>query len=278
MFAATSPIVRARGNGGGSPGRLTTCLQSTSLVVCQSSSVKRTATTFSKEIFRTRTVPLSVGGRVRGSARVSRSTFAYGDGFVFGIGCDRSGLGSISCIIAAGATVRGEDGRSGKGKELSASVSVSVSSPGGLESDAGLPVRLYTRTVSSPESFSAKCTFLLVFGVAGADWVRMCFTGRSRMFGVEAEDLREDFNGLPLERMIGVDGVRGRDGEDGLEEKRKELLKNGEAPLEGEMGEEVGKGTEVGGSSGGMSIREGGSIEGENLPAFIDRRRELMGE
>ena len=52
---------------------------------------------------------------------------------------------------------------------------------------------------------------------------------------------------------------------------------NGEGPGGGEEGEEVGKGTAVGGSRGGISIRGGGSTEGENLPAFMDRRRELMG-
>ena len=167
----------------------------------------------------------------------------------------------------------------GKGKELSASVSVSVSSPGGFEREAGFPVRLKTRMVSSPESFSAKCTFLFVLGVDGADWARMCLIGRSDMLGDEDEDLRDDFNGFPFDRMMGVEGVRGRDGDEVLEvflEYEREGM-NGEGPGGGEEGEEVGKGTAVGGSRGGISIRGGGSTEGENLPAFMESRRELMG-
>jgi len=96
--------------------------------------------------------------------------------------------------------------------EFSASVSVSVSSPGGLDRLAGLPEREKTRTVSSPASLSAKWTFLGPAGVLGADWARKCFEaarGRSAMFGDEVEDLRDGLRGLPLERMMGVLGVRG---------------------------------------------------------------------
>lgn len=46
----------------------------------------------------------------------------------------------------------------------SASVSVSVSSPDGLDKLAGLPPLLNTLTISNPASFSAKCTL----GVLGA--------------------------------------------------------------------------------------------------------------
>lgn len=60
-------------------------MHSTSLVVCQSSRVKRTATFFSNAKFLTKTVPLSVGGRVRGNVTVSRNTFALGEGARFGI-------------------------------------------------------------------------------------------------------------------------------------------------------------------------------------------------
>lgn len=76
---------KLRGNGGGRPGKLTTCLHSTSLVVCQSSRVKRTATFFSNAKFLTKTVPLSVGGWVRGNVTVSRNTFAVGRGEGFGM-------------------------------------------------------------------------------------------------------------------------------------------------------------------------------------------------
>ncbi len=163
-------MVRARGNGGGRPGRLTTCFPMTSLVVCQSSRVKRTATVFSNDMLRTKTVPRRVGGRVLGSERVSRKTFAYGDGLGFGTWFVRSGLVSSSwTIVAEPAEEALELERMGKGKELSASVSVSVSSPEGLDREAGLPVRLKTRMVSKPESFSAKWTFLFALGVDGAD-------------------------------------------------------------------------------------------------------------
>ena len=278
MLPATSPIVRARGNGGGRPGRLTTCLHITSLVVCQSSSVKRTATVFSNAMLRTMIVPRRVGGRVFGSASVSRKTLAYGEGFDFGTGFVRSKAGSISCTRAAEAEDVIGEARTGNGKEelFSASVSVSVSSPGGREREAGLPVRLKTRMVSKPESFSAKCTFLLALGVEGHDCARTCLMGRSEMFGEEVDDLRDGLRGFPLERMMGVEGVRGREGDVDLDEVLDmKWGMNGEGPVGGEEGEEVGKGTAAGGSSGGISIRGGGSIEGENLPAVMERRREL---
>ena len=100
MCPATSPtvVLVARGNGGGRPGKLTTCLHDTSLVVCQSSNVKRTTTPFSKWMLRTSTVPRSVGGRVRGSVTVSRKMLASGDGCGFGIGDVTPGEVSTSCM------------------------------------------------------------------------------------------------------------------------------------------------------------------------------------
>ncbi len=85
---------------------------------------------------------------------------------------------------------------------------------------------------------------------------------------------------MPLERMIGVEGVRVRD--EGEGESLEELLedakvKRGEERAKGEKGEEEGKGTADGAVNGGISIRGGGSTAGENLPELIERRRELRG-
>lgn len=102
--------------------------------------------------------------------------------------------------------------------------------------------------------------------------------GRSEMFGEEAEHLREDLRGLPFERMMGVEGVRGSemlDLDEAVDQEARGL--NGEWAVKGEEGEDVGKGTAVGGSNCGMSMREGGWMEGENLPTFMERRRELRG-
>lgn len=70
----------------------------TSLVVCQSSSVKRTTTFFSKWMLRTSTVPRNVGGRVFGRVTDSRWMFACGLEFVFGIGEVTPGAMSSSWI------------------------------------------------------------------------------------------------------------------------------------------------------------------------------------
>lgn len=170
--------------------------------------------------------------------------------------------------------------------ELSASVSVSVSSPGGFDRLAGLPEREKTRTDSSPESFSAKWTFFGPAGVLGADCARRCFDaarGRSRMFGEDEEDFKEGFRGLPLDRMMGVLGVRGsEEAEDARELAREGVGMNGEVGSVGESGDDFGKGTEPGAREStrapyGISMREGGSTLGLNLPAFMDRRRELVG-
>ena len=101
------------------------------------------------------------------------------------------------------------------------------------------------------------------------------------MLGDEEDDLREDLSGLPFERMMGVEGVRGRDPEGDVdldEALDKNAGRKGEGPVGGEEGEEVGNGTAEGGSRGGISMRGGGSMEGENLPTFMERRRELRGE
>ena len=154
----------------------------------------------------------------------------------------------------------------------SASVSVSVSSPGGLLRLAGLPVRWKTLTVSSPESLSAKWTR----GVLGALCARKCFPMRvansPATLGELLELLSEDLSGLPLERMIGVLGVRGR-----LEEQGGEGM-NGDSATEGDSGEDVGNGTLPCGRwfCGGSSMREGGYTEGEKRPFSIERRRELV--
>lgn len=100
--------------------------------------------------------------------------------------------------------------RRGKGYD-SASVSVSVSSPEPFDRLAGLPPLLNTFTVSSPASFSAKCTL----GVLGALWARKCLrcsgANLPATLGEDNDDLSEDLRGLPLDRMIGVLGVRGRE-------------------------------------------------------------------
>ena len=62
---------RSGGNGEGKEGSVHTCRHTTSLVVCQLSSVNLNATAFSKATFLTRIEPRNVGGRVRGKTRVS---------------------------------------------------------------------------------------------------------------------------------------------------------------------------------------------------------------
>lgn len=73
--------------------------------------------------------------------------------------------GSITGRRAGAGGIGGENG---KYEALSASVSVSVSSPP-FPILAGFPVRLKTRTDSKSLSDSAKWTFLIE-GEAGADW------------------------------------------------------------------------------------------------------------
>jgi hypothetical protein len=97
--------------------------------------------------------------------------------------------------------------------------------------------------------------------------------------GEDCDDLRDDLSGLPLERMMGVLGVRGS-----------ELVCGGEGGTERDpvTGDEVGKGTalveeEEGGrplerADLGMLMKEGGSTEGEKRPDWMERRRELIGE
>jgi hypothetical protein len=182
------------------------------------------------------------------------------------------------------------DRRDGNG--YSASVSVSVSSPVGLLRLAGLPVRLNTLTLSSPASFSAKCTR----GVLGALCALECFLMELKSpttFGEEEEDLSDGLRGRPLERIIGVLGVRG------IEEPEVERVtdrskrgvsgRNGEFLSEGDRGDDVGNGTwevepegDVDGGEVlndavvfGISMCEGGFTEGEKRPVSMDSRREL---
>ncbi len=98
-----------------------------------------------------------------------------------------------------------------------------------------MPDRLNSLTVSRPASLSAKCTR----GVLGALCTRICLVRRpansSDTFGEEVEDLSEGLRGLPLDRMMEVDGVRGR-----------EEVRGGEGGARrpfGESGEDLGKGT-----------------------------------
>ena len=104
------------------------------------------------------------------------------------------------------------------------------------------------------------------------------------MFGEDEEDFRDGFRGLPLERMMGVLGVRGKEeAEEGSELAREGVGMKGEAASVGVSGDDVGKGTESGASEStravaGISMRGGGSMLGLNLPVFMERRRELVGE
>lgn len=140
------------------------------------------------------------------------------------------GVVSTSCMSCVGEEVperlnepielpnEEEDIMDGKGYDavlFSASVSVSVSSPGGLLMFAGFPDRLKTFTDSRPASFSAKWTR----GVDGALCTRKCFRMGwfSIAFGVkspatlgeEDDPLSDDFNGRPFDKITGVLGVRG---------------------------------------------------------------------
>jgi hypothetical protein len=76
LEAAWSPYVVGALKGGGREGNDTTCLQATSDVVCQSSRVKRTATSLANATLRTSTDPHSIGGRIVGRLSVSRCTLA----------------------------------------------------------------------------------------------------------------------------------------------------------------------------------------------------------
>ena len=95
----------------------------------------------------------------------------------------------------------------------SVSVSVSVSSQLGLESEAGLAERLKRRTETRPpSSWEGKWTFLgVMMGVEGSERARQ-WAGMVRAGEEEedlSEDLREGLSGLPLERRMGVEVVRG---------------------------------------------------------------------
>ena len=86
--------------------------------------------------------------------------------------------------------------------------------------------------------------------------------------GEEEDDLRDDLRGLPLERMMGVLGVRGRELECGGDGGEKKACRSVE-------GEEVGKGTALV-SARGRSMWVGGLTEGEKRPDWMERRRELF--
>jgi hypothetical protein len=141
-----------------------------------------------------------------------------------------------------------------------------VSSPPRLN-DAGLALRLNTRTLSRPSSFfSGKWTFLERKGVVGADRTRRCM-GRTSSGIDDSEgdlDFREDLRGFPLAKRMGCEEPRasggrssGEDGEDGVS--------SGVPSPEGDSGEDTGKGT-VSLSLGGeyrplgiaRSLRDGG--------------------
>lgn len=196
---------------------------------------------------------------MRGRVTVSRWTFASGEGEGAGTDEVMCGAGSISWTMFCedeGMDMdkpRDEDPASeGNGNELmprsavefSASVSVSVSSPGGLLTLDGFPVRLNKRTDSSP--LSAKWTFLWMFGVDGALCARRCLVrSMSEMLGLEHDDFKDDLSCLPLERMMGVEGVRGR--EEALEGEgiKGESRYMSGMPLGDGRGEEAGNGTDA---------------------------------
>ena len=101
------------------------------------------------------------------------------------------------------------------------------------------------------------------------------------MFGLEHDDFKDDFSCFPLERMIGVEGVRGIDADCGGEGESLRLVMkfNGDG-----SGDDVGNGTEAeedaalgtaGADMGGKSMWEGGSTEGENLPDSLANLKEL---
>lgn len=91
------------GNGGGREGSETTCLHITSEVVCQSSNVKRTATSLVNAILRTRIDPRNIGGRDLEINAVSKCTFTYRGGSGLGTGDDlmvsSSKIGSASLLV-----------------------------------------------------------------------------------------------------------------------------------------------------------------------------------
>jgi hypothetical protein len=137
----------------------------------------------------------------------------------------------------------------GKGKERSSrSVSVSVSSPPVLIL-TGRAFRLNSLTLSSPSSFfSGKCTDFDMKGVEGTDCTRKCRPpfprSSSGIDDAEAEDLSEDFKGLPLERRIGCEEPRERVGRrGGSRPVAGDATSEGVSVGDGDKGEETGNGT-----------------------------------
>ena len=173
LAAAWSPYVEGALNGGGSDGSETTCLHDTSDVVCHSSRVNRTATSFEYARFRTNTEPQSIGGRDEGRLSVSRWTFAYRGGFSRGTTEDFWVLTSNDRLLDT--VGNGIVFLSLFGFDESYSVSVSVSSARALLTLAGFPDLLKRRTLCKA-SFSAKWTFFTIVppGVVGSDCTREC--------------------------------------------------------------------------------------------------------
>lgn len=106
------------------------------------------------------------------------------------------------------------------------------------------------------------------------------------MFGLDEEDFNEGFSCFPLERMMGVDGVRGS--EEALEGDgiRGEFLNFAVNVFGDGSGDDVGNGTGAddddptvicGAVIGGMSMWDGGSTEGEKRPVSFANLRELSG-
>jgi hypothetical protein len=148
-------------------------------------------------------------------------------------------------VVKKGEEGEAEVGIRGNGKEPpgrlvnSVSVSVSVSSPeSGRNKAAGLADRLKTRIVAK-QSFSAKWTFFEpVPGVSGAERVRWFNErGDADISGCEKEDLRDDFNGLPFDKIecddarVGKGRVSLWGEEDGGEERGKGMVSECAGPV-----------------------------------------------
>lgn len=156
---------------------------------------------------------------------------------------------SISYIVGAVLDLAAEEpavSNRGKGNRSSRSVSVSVSSPPVLML-AGRALRLNTLTLSSPSSFfSGKCTDFDRKGVVGTDCTRKCKPPRrsSGIDDVDADDFREDFRGLPLERRTGCDEPRDSAGRRGASRPvAGDPTNEGVSVGEGDRGDETGNGT-----------------------------------
>lgn len=132
----------------------------------------------------------------------------------------------------------------GNGNRLfSSSVSVSVSSPAPPKlKEAGLALRLNTRTLSNPSSFG-KCTFLERKGVLGADWTRRwseeCAPLSMGIDPDDEDDFKDDLSGFPLDSKMGCDAPR----ESGGRRTGLDAVRGGVFSDTGDIGEHLGKGT-----------------------------------